>query len=338
MEPDLDTFLTTVYVLVDDAYTERFAHRKPHRPGAKPEVSDSEVLTLAILAQHHPRRSERAFLRFVKRSWRAYFPRLLGQSSFNRRVKDLWGVLAGLVPWLAEQVRGLAGRAPVYEIADGSGVALVRNCRARTGLFGEGASFGRGGSGYSWYYGLQLVCVVDQHGVISGFAACRADTEERWLVEAVLRWRCDPGLPQPSDEEMKVLIGPSHSRGQERTGPKSPVWPREGAGRNRGCVLVTDQGYAGDGWEGHWRERCRTGVETGKGLSPRASREHSSIRQEIERVFSTLFEHFGLAYPKARSLWGAMARVSAKIAAFDIAVLVNYLFNRPPRAIFDPIG
>lgn len=337
MEPDLDTFLTTVYVLVDDIYKEHYAHRKPSRPGAKPEVSDSELLTLAILAQHYPRNSERSFLRFVKMSWKGYFPRLLGQSSFNRRMRDLWQVLAGLVPWLAEEVRRLAGHMPVFELADGVGVALVRTCRARTRLFGEGASFGRGGSEGSWYYGVKLVCLVDQHGAVSGFAVCRADTEERWLMEGVLRWRTGPGLPQPSDEEMKALIGPSHSKGQTRAGPKSAIWPREGAGRNRGCVLVTDQGYAGEGWEEHWQEHYGVSLTTGKGLGPGASRQHRSTRQKVEQAFSTLFEHFGLAYPKARSLWGAMTRVCAKIAAYDVSVLINYRLNRPPRSIFNPI-
>ena len=338
MEPCLDTFITTFYVAVDDAYKERFAHLKPSRPGAKPEVSDSEVLTLALLAQHHGRRSERGFLRFVKRNWHSYFPRLLSQSSFNRRVRDLWGVLAALVPEIAGRVRKQTGRNPAYEVADGAAVPLVRNCRARTRLFGDGASFGKGGADHSWYYGMKLFCVVDQNSAVSGFAVCRADTEERWLAESTLRWRTDPGLPQPSDEQMQAILGPSHDRGGGRTGPQAAIWPRGGAGINRGCCWVTDQGYAGHAWRRRWWQHYRTRVITGEGLSPEASREHRSRRQSVEQVFSTLFEHFGLAYPRAKTLWGAMARLSAKVAAYDIAVLINYQLNRPPRAIFNPIA
>ena len=51
MEIDLDTFLTTVYDITDTLYQRDYAPHKPARPGKKPELSDSEVLTLALLAQ-----------------------------------------------------------------------------------------------------------------------------------------------------------------------------------------------------------------------------------------------------------------------------------------------
>ena len=35
MEVDLDTFLVTVYCIVDDLHRERFAGLKPKRPGRK---------------------------------------------------------------------------------------------------------------------------------------------------------------------------------------------------------------------------------------------------------------------------------------------------------------
>lgn len=77
MELDLPTFLSTLYTLVDDLYKTHLAPHKPVRPGPAPQLSDSEVLTLALLAQWQQDRSERAFLRLVAHQWRAYFPRLL---------------------------------------------------------------------------------------------------------------------------------------------------------------------------------------------------------------------------------------------------------------------
>ncbi len=63
MELDMDTFLVTVYCIVDDLYMEHCAPQKPVRRGAKPNLADSEVLTLMVLEQFHPSRSESAFLR-----------------------------------------------------------------------------------------------------------------------------------------------------------------------------------------------------------------------------------------------------------------------------------
>jgi hypothetical protein len=339
MEIDLDTFLVTVYVHVDDIYRERFSHLKPIRPGPQPRVSDSEVLLLALLWHWHGARSERAFMRFVRRHWSGYFPAPLSQSSFNRRARDLRGVLAGLGPEIARRVSAVCGTTPAYETADAAAVPLLRPCRGkRSCLFGDGASFGKGGSSRSWYYGIKLLCVVDQHGIVSGFAACRADTEERWLAEAVLRWRHNPLLPQPSAEEMREVLGPPHRKEGRRIGPQAIIWPREGAGRTSGCDYLADRGYTGREWGRHWRNSYGANVLTPDGQEPHALRQHNRRRQLVERTFSMLLDHFGLAFPKARSMWGLMTRVAAKIAAFDMAVFMNYLFNRPPHSLPDTIS
>jgi hypothetical protein len=102
MALDLDTFLTTVYVKVDEWYQVQYASQRPRRPGPRPRYSDSEVLTLALLAQSCPERSERACLRYAAAHWRAYFPQLPCQSTFNRRVRDLEGVLTALGPLIAQ--------------------------------------------------------------------------------------------------------------------------------------------------------------------------------------------------------------------------------------------
>ena len=48
---DLDTFLTTLYVLIDDRYKRELAQHKPKRGGKQVCMSDSEVLTVAIAGQ-----------------------------------------------------------------------------------------------------------------------------------------------------------------------------------------------------------------------------------------------------------------------------------------------
>jgi hypothetical protein len=59
---DVDTFLTTLYVTVDD-----FCHSQPPktRPGPKASLSESEVITLSIFARWSRFTSERDFYRYA---------------------------------------------------------------------------------------------------------------------------------------------------------------------------------------------------------------------------------------------------------------------------------
>ena len=70
----------------------------------------------------------------------------------------------------------------------------------------------------------------------------------------------------------------------------------------------------------------------------RARRAFNGRRQAIGPVAGLLLDRFGLAFPRARSHWGAWARLAAKVAAFNLAVYFNYLFRRPPFALFDPLA
>jgi hypothetical protein len=344
---DLDTFLTTVYCVVDDLYREQCAPRKPARPGPRPDLADSEVLTLALLAQWQPRRSERAFLAHAVAHWRAYFPRLLSQSAFNRRARDLQGALAALGPALSRQATAALGLPPAaYEVLDGVPVPLLRRCRGRRHrLFGPEAAVGRGGSDREWYYGLKLLAAVDARGFLSGGVAGPANTEERWLAEALFRWRQDPAAPPPTAEALATALGLAHRRRGRRQGPSGPLGPRLGAGAPHAGVSLGDLGFRGAAWGRHWRAAYGAVVLTRAAYAPLAAaarraagRWLSGLRQRVETAFQGLTDRFGLRFPRARSYWGLLTRLSAKVAAFNVAVYVNHLFGRPAYAFFDPLG
>ena len=112
MAIDLDTFLVALYTIVDDLSQQPVAARKPGRPGPRPVVADSAVLTLALWAQWWGR-SERAFLRYARAHWRAYFPRLLSQSAYNRRCRALAEQLVALVPLVARALQAAGAARPM---------------------------------------------------------------------------------------------------------------------------------------------------------------------------------------------------------------------------------
>jgi hypothetical protein len=347
MELDVDTFLVTVYVLVADLYRERFAPRKPRRPGARPELSDEEVLTLVLLAQWLPQRSERAFLRYAAAHWRAYFPRLLHQSAFNRRARDLGQVLAALGPAVATLARQRLGLARAYQVWDGLPIPLERPCRARRShLFGDAAGFGRGGADRELYYGLHLFAALDPHGLITGFVLGPAATSEYWLAEALLAWRDDPGAPTPTATELAPLLGPRHCAGGQRAGVTGPLGPRVAAGSASAAPYVSDLGLAGERWREHWRADYGAAVLTKAeyaALADPAERRRwtgwlCGLRQQVETAFNALTQTFWAKFPRARTVWGAWTRLAAKVAAYNIAVFVNHLFGRPTFALFDPLA
>lgn len=101
---DLESFQIVLFCIIEDLYIERFAPLKPIRPGAKPEMSDTEVIMLALLSQWSGKRSERWMINYARKNWLTYFPRILKQSAFNRRVRDLAMVLCALGPAVAEKL------------------------------------------------------------------------------------------------------------------------------------------------------------------------------------------------------------------------------------------
>lgn len=347
MELDRDTFLVTVYCTVDTLYAARFGPAKPVRPGPAPALADSEVLTIMALAQGQHRRSERRFVRYVGRYWRAYFPRMLGQSAFNRRARDLLPVLCALGPAVGDLVT-VPWSGVSYEVVDGVPVPLARRCRGlRRKLFTcEDAGLGKGGSDQEWYFGVHLVGAVHPSGAITGFVVGPADTGERWLLEALLRWRHDPRAPQPSAAALAPILGPSHQPGGARRGPTGLLRGRTGAGQPAAGPYVVDLGFAGAQWQAHWRAAYGAAVLTKADLPPDATpaQQHElrhtacSVRQIVETAFGWLTDAFGLAFPRARTTQGLLTRLGAKVTAFNLGVYVNHLYGRSPFAFFDPLS
>ena len=90
---DLDTFFTTLYVVIDDWYKSKMISLMKRHPGPALQMSDSEVLTVAIAAQWRagvPWQSERGIVRYMLENGRSWFPRMLKRSQFNKRLRDLW--------------------------------------------------------------------------------------------------------------------------------------------------------------------------------------------------------------------------------------------------------
>ena len=93
---DFPTLLTTIFVIVDDWYQNYKKQNQVIKPGALVQLTDSEILTLALVMDYLPFPGETQFLGFIRANYQQWFPNLLNQSQFNRRLRRMDGILEQL--------------------------------------------------------------------------------------------------------------------------------------------------------------------------------------------------------------------------------------------------
>jgi hypothetical protein len=118
---DVDTFLTILYVMVDD-FCQSQPQKEHPRPGSEASLSPSEVVTLAIFARWSCFTSERDFYRYAMRHLRDVFPTLPHRSQFNRSVRNHLDLIEEVALHLAHTMG--AQRCP-YEALDSSAMPAL---------------------------------------------------------------------------------------------------------------------------------------------------------------------------------------------------------------------
>ena len=88
MDNDIETLATALYVKIDDMLTD-WPDLAPDRPadGMAPTLSDAELLTMAVMSALLGFTSERRWLRYVTENLAGMFPRRIGQSGYNKRIR-----------------------------------------------------------------------------------------------------------------------------------------------------------------------------------------------------------------------------------------------------------
>jgi len=323
MTIDPDTFLTTVYATVDDFCAQ---HPGPLRPGPKPVMGDSEVLTVMLLKAWYGT-SERGALAWVQARFPAAFPHLLTPSAFNRRARALAFEMAQLLHELSGH---LTIGDDVYEILDGLPipVATTERGQRRRCLLPEAADIGRGGTGKGWYYGVSLLGCVSAAGVITGFVTAPANDAERWQASALISWRHDP-TAVPMDVE---AITPPRGHGRTLTGPVGHQLSPTTAGETVAGVYLADRGFAGTEWQQVWRRRYGATVIAPETLEPEDRHWFHHARQRIETVFAVLTDVLHIKHPRVRTEAGLITRIVSACTAFNLGIFINRRFDRPDLA------
>jgi hypothetical protein len=245
---------------------------------------------------------------------------VLTQSAFNRRLRRLGGAFIFIQDAVAEQLAQ-----GDYDVLDGFPMPVAHGARScHPGWLADIARIGKGGKD-RYFYGVRMMMVIHQNGVATGWALAAGNVQERWVAELLFSPRAGgPGVQGPLDEKgHKPKVTPPVAW-------MAPV-PSGGAVSNK--PILSDGGFRGDDWLEHWATAYGVQVCPLPNAAPRAQRRWlSSARQVVETTFANLSEIFGLKYPAAHSTWGLLMRVAAKVAAYNLGILINRLLGRPDFA------
>jgi hypothetical protein len=166
MIADLDTLLTALYVeLTDRIIPSRGFTRSG--PGGPPEVTDAELVCIAVAQVLLRSDDERHWLRAAPKLIGHLFPRLLRQSEYNTRLKAAAPLMEAALRWLADATPGAAELLRLMDatpVPCGQSVITAR----RSDLYGY-AGYGYCPSHSRWYWGAKLLLICTCDGTVTGF-------------------------------------------------------------------------------------------------------------------------------------------------------------------------
>lgn len=299
MIADFADLCTYVYVVVDELYRP-LVSPYDQRPGPRAAFTDSEVITLTLVAELLGVDAETRFLAYVRRNHRALFPLLPERSRYNRRRRQLveatnrirMGIMARLWRVLEAEGQDLC-------VIDSVPVPVVgyHHAAGDHRWWGE-ADFGRVPSKKQRVYGFKLHLLIGHCGLILDFALAPANYSDGTLTAQLLEEKA--GLTILGDKG--YINGPLQDHLATR----------------QDLRLLTPK-----------RKNQRDQ------LPEALTQAINHFRQIIETINSQLVGQFHLQQNRAKSLSGLCARVQAKLTAHTLGLYLNHHLGRPLRALMD---
>jgi len=285
---NIETLATALYVKIDDMLKDWPDLRLPRPATTTPiTLSDAELLTMAVMSALLGFTSERRWLRYVSGFLAGMFPRRIGQSGYNKRLRKAFPLFIRVIRMLAMDTSLWSDDVWVVDstpVPCGcSRQTVTRSDAAGWAEYGYCASHSR----YFWGLRLHLVCTLTGLPVLFALAGAKADERE------VL-------LDMLDDASDVVNAHP-------------------------GQTLIGDKNYFGRAFEGDLTERELVLLRpVRQGEACRAGQNlFKPLRQVIESVNWTLKGQLDLERHGGRTPGGIIARILARILALTAAIWHN---------------
>jgi hypothetical protein len=289
---NLDTLATALYAVTDDMLkaSPQLAPRRP-AVGMSPQLSDAELVTLAVMQALLGFTSEARWIRHARAKMRHLFPYLPQQSGYNKRLRAARGLVRHCT-------RALATATSLWTddvwVVDSTPVECARSRETvrRSELAGW-AEYGYCASHSRWFWGLRLHLVTTLHGLPVGYALAGAKADERQVLLGIL----------------------GHGDLPERPGQ----------------LIIGDKGYYGRDFEAALAGDSLVLLRPArKGEPEPAGRQYfKPLRQVIESVNDTLKGQLDLERHGGRTVDGVMVRILQRILALTAAIWHNDLTGQP---------
>jgi hypothetical protein len=261
----------------------------PVRPaaGTPLTLSDAELLTMAVMSALLGFTSERRWLRYAGKELAGMFPRTIGQSGWNKRVRKAFFLFIRVIRMLAMDTSlwsddvWVVDSTPVQ--CGCSRETVKRSDAAGWAEYGYCASHSR----YFWGLRLHLVCTLTGLPVMFALAGAKAD-------------------------EREILLGMLEAA-------------RDVTAAHPGQVIIGDKNYFGRAFEAELTERELTLLRpVRKGEAMRAGQNlFKPLRQVIESVNWTFKGQLDLERHGGKTPEGILARVLARVLALTAAIWHN---------------
>ena len=296
MNKNIETLATALYVKIDDML-KAWPDLGPERPadGIFPTLSDAELLTMAVMSALLGFTSERRWLRYVDENLAVMFPRRIGQSGYNKRIRKAFMLFIRVIRMLAMDTSLWSDDVWVVDSTPVE-CGRSRDTTRRSDAAGW-AEYGYCASHSRYFWGLRLHLVCTLAGLPVLFAVSGAKADEREILLDMLEAGQDVVNAHP------------------------------------GQTLIGDKNYFGRGFEADLTERELVLLRPVRKGEARRAGQHllRPLRQVIESVNWTLKGQLDLERHGGRSPEGIVARVLARILALTAAIWHNDKTGQPVK-------
>lgn len=298
---DLSTFVIGVFCLTDDWVSSQGPIRER---GPAPKLSDSEVITMEIVAEFLGIDTERGIHAYFGRHYPHYFPRIreVHRTTFARQAANLWKLKERMWQHLLEHELVLGGeQEEPLMVIDSFPIPVCKKSRSyRCKVMRELSERGRD-TNLGEFLGMRAHMLVLWPGIIVRANLCGANVHDLHLAERLME-----GM----------------GRG----------WVL--ADRNYWSPMVAEQLHDYEGGPTLMARFKRKG-ETEKERALVWPRWLSAKRQKIESVFSQLVSRFNMKVVRARDAWHFSSRFLRKVLSHTMAVVFCRREGVPPTRFWE---